>query len=150
MPESDRAEIGRRRNELSCPETIGEISHIPRGNRDRAATFGGFLDPLRGVIDSATSLIALVNASSPDAVTKFGCSEIGRSGSSTSAAVSALSSRVKATLIVSTFPSQGDCDAARGEPQSNPFTLKAPPEERCSAPRWLFRSRPGLDRKRRS
>ena len=29
-------------------------------------------------------------------------------GSSTSAAVSALSSRVKATLIVSTFPSQGD------------------------------------------
>ena len=37
-----------------------------------------------------------------DSVTKFGCGEIGRSGSSTSAPVSALSSRVKATLIVST------------------------------------------------
>jgi hypothetical protein len=54
MPESDRAEIRRRRNELSCPETIGEISHIPRGNRDRAPMFGGFLDPLRGLISSAT------------------------------------------------------------------------------------------------
>src|SRR6516165_3373776 len=53
------------------------------------------------------SLIALVSASSPDAVTKFGCGEIGRSGNSTSAAVSALSSRVKATLIVSTFPFSG-------------------------------------------
>jgi hypothetical protein len=41
-------------------------------------------------------------ASSPAAVTKFACGEMGRSGSSTSAAVSALSSRVKATLIVST------------------------------------------------
>src|SRR5262249_14570039 len=47
----------------------------------------------------------------PDAVTKFGCGEIGRSGSSTSAAVSALSSLVKATLTVSTFPSPGECDA---------------------------------------
>jgi hypothetical protein len=38
----------------SCPETIGEISHIPRGERDRATTFGRVLDPLRGVIGSAT------------------------------------------------------------------------------------------------
>jgi hypothetical protein len=54
MPKSDGSEIRRRPNELSCPETIGEISHIPKGNRDRATTFGGFLDPLRGIIDSAT------------------------------------------------------------------------------------------------
>jgi hypothetical protein len=54
MPESDDAEIRRRRNELSCPETIGEISHIPRGDRDSATTFGGILDPLRGVISSTT------------------------------------------------------------------------------------------------
>jgi hypothetical protein len=104
MPESDDADIRGRRNELGCPQTFGEVSHIPRGDRDSVTTFGGILDPLRGVIGCAT----FPSASSPDAVTKFGCGEIGRSGSSTSAAVSALSSRVKATLIVSTFPSQGD------------------------------------------
>jgi hypothetical protein len=66
MPESDRAEL-RRRNKLSCPETIDEISHIARGDRDSATTFAGVLDPLRGVIGSATlSLIATVSASSPD------------------------------------------------------------------------------------
>jgi hypothetical protein len=54
MPESDDAEIRRRRNELSCPETVGEVSHIPRGERDSATTFGGVLDPLRGVIGCAT------------------------------------------------------------------------------------------------
>ena len=54
-------------------------------------------------------LIALVSASSPDAVTRFGCGEIGRSGSSTSAAVSVLSSRVKATLIVSTCYKESRC-----------------------------------------
>jgi hypothetical protein len=54
MPESDGAEIRQRRNKLSCPETIGEISHIPRGDRDSATTFGDFLDPLRGVIGSPT------------------------------------------------------------------------------------------------
>lgn len=36
------------------------------------------------------SAIALANASSPDAITKFACGEMGQSGSSTSAAVSAL------------------------------------------------------------
>jgi len=45
MPESDRAELRRRRNKLSCPETIGEISHIARGDRDSATTFA---IPLRG------------------------------------------------------------------------------------------------------
>jgi hypothetical protein len=34
MPEGNRAEIRRRRNELSCPETFGEISDIPRGDHD--------------------------------------------------------------------------------------------------------------------
>ena len=54
MPESDRAELRRRRNKLSCPETIGEISHIARGDRESATTFSGVLDLLRGVIGSAT------------------------------------------------------------------------------------------------
>ena len=54
MPESDRAEVRRRRNNLSCPEAILEISHIPRGDRDGATTFGGVLDPLRGVTSSTT------------------------------------------------------------------------------------------------
>jgi hypothetical protein len=54
VPESNGTEIRRRRNELRCPEAIGEISHFPRGERDSAPTFGGVLDPLRGVIDSAT------------------------------------------------------------------------------------------------
>ena len=54
MPESDRAELRRRRNKLSCPETIGEISHIAGGDRERATTFAGVLDPLRGLIGSAT------------------------------------------------------------------------------------------------
>jgi hypothetical protein len=54
MTESDRAEIRRRRNELSCPETVGEISHIARGDRDGAATLAGVLDPLCGVIGIAT------------------------------------------------------------------------------------------------
>jgi hypothetical protein len=71
------------------------------------------------------SLIALVSASSPEAVTKFGRGEIGRSGSSTSAAVSALSSRVKATLIDSTFPSQGDRCRIAQQFQG------APSESRC-------------------
>ena len=39
---------------LSGPETLGEISHIARGDRDSATTFAGVLDPLRGVIGSAT------------------------------------------------------------------------------------------------
>ena len=103
MPESDRDEIRRSRNELSCPYAFGEISHIPSGDRDIATTLGGVLDPMRGVIAVRLSLIALVSASSPDAVTKFGCGEIGRSGSSTSASASALSSRVKATLICFDF-----------------------------------------------
>ena len=47
MPESDSAEIRRRRNELSCPETIDEISHVPEGDRDTTTTFSGVLDPLR-------------------------------------------------------------------------------------------------------
>ena len=54
MPEGDGAEIRRRRNQLSRPETIGEISHIPRGERDSAPTLADVLDPLRGVIGSAT------------------------------------------------------------------------------------------------
>ena len=53
MPESDDAGIRRRPNELSCPQTFGEISHIPRGDRDSATTFGGVLDPLRSVIGCA-------------------------------------------------------------------------------------------------
>src|SRR5208282_6787113 len=43
--------------------------------------------------------IAASSAFSPDRVTRFRCGEIGRSGSSTAAAVSALSSRVNATLM---------------------------------------------------
>jgi hypothetical protein len=54
MPESDRVELRRRWNELSCSETIGEISDVPRGDRDRATTVGGVFDPLRGVIGGAT------------------------------------------------------------------------------------------------
>ena len=80
MPKSDRAEIRRRRNELSCPEAIGEISHIPRGDRDSAATFGGVLDPLPALYAVRLSLTALVSASSPRAVTIFGCAETSRSG----------------------------------------------------------------------
>ena len=118
MPESDGAEIRRRPNELSCPEAIGEISHIPSGDRDSATTLGGVLDPMRGVIAVRLSLIALVSASRPDAVTKFGCGEIGRSGSSTSAAASALSSRVKATLICFDFPSQASSNGSRACPQN--------------------------------
>ena len=53
MPEGDRAEIRRRRNKLSRPDTVGEISHVARGDRDGATTFAG-VDPLRGVIGSAT------------------------------------------------------------------------------------------------
>jgi hypothetical protein len=44
MPEGNRAEIRRRRKELSCPETFGEISDIPRGDHDSATTFGGVQD----------------------------------------------------------------------------------------------------------
>src|SRR5271166_1616897 len=38
MSESDRAELRPRRNKLSRPETVGVISHFPRGDRDSAAT----------------------------------------------------------------------------------------------------------------
>jgi hypothetical protein len=65
----------------------------------------------------------LVSASSPDAVTKFGCDEMGRSSSSTSAAVSALSSRVKATLIVSTF-SKAIADLRLGAPFLEALTCR--------------------------
>ena len=116
MPESDNAEIRRRRNELGCPQTFGEISHIPRGDGDSATTFGGVLDPLRGVIGCATFAHRIGQRLQSHAVTKFGCGEIRRSGNSTSAAVSALSSRVKATLIVSTFPFSGRSLPGHGTP----------------------------------
>jgi hypothetical protein len=54
MPESDRAKIRRRRYELSGPEAISEISHIPRGDSDSATTFGGILNSLCDVIGNAT------------------------------------------------------------------------------------------------
>ena len=54
MPESDGGDVCPRRNELSCPQTICQISHVPRGDRDRATTFARILDLLRRVIGSAT------------------------------------------------------------------------------------------------
>jgi hypothetical protein len=103
MPKRDCAELHRRWNDLSCPQTIGEISRFARGDRESATTFSGVLDLLRRVVNGVRFRQRVGQRLSPDSVTKFGCCEIGRSGSSTSAAVSALSSRVKATLIVSTF-----------------------------------------------
>jgi hypothetical protein len=50
MPKRDCAELHRRRNDLSCPQTIGEISRFARGNRESATTFSGF-DLLRGVVN---------------------------------------------------------------------------------------------------
>ena len=125
MPKRDCAELHRRRNDLSCPQTSGEISRFARGDRESATTFAGVLDPLRGVVNGVgTPANALANASSPDnSATKFGCGEIGRSGSSTSAAVSALSSRVKATLIVSTF-SKAIADLRLGAPFLEALTCR--------------------------
>src|SRR5271157_3072640 len=54
MPESDRVDLLRRRNDLSRPETIRKISHIARGDRDCVTTFAGVFDLLRGVIRRAT------------------------------------------------------------------------------------------------
>ena len=123
MPKRDCAELHRRRKDLSCPQTSREISRFARGDRESATTFSGVLDLLRGVVNGAQFANALANASSPDSVTKFGCGEIGRSGSSTSAAVSALSSRVKATLIVSTF-SKAIADLRLGAPFLEALTCR--------------------------
>jgi hypothetical protein len=123
MPKRDCAELHRRRNDLSCPQTIGEISRFARGDRESATTFSGVLDLLRGVVNGVRFCQRVANASSPDSVTKFGWGEIGRSGSSTSAAVSALSSRVKATLIVSTF-SKAIADLRLGAPFLEALTCR--------------------------
>ena len=54
MSKSDCAELGWWRNDLSCPQTIGEVSHFARSDRDSATTLAGVLDLLRGVISGAT------------------------------------------------------------------------------------------------
>jgi hypothetical protein len=60
---------------------------------------------MRGVVNSASLGRCCFQRFQSRAVTKLRCGEIGLSGSSTSAAASALSSRVKGTLIVR-FPSR--------------------------------------------
>ena len=66
--------------ELSSDEQRN-ISLRVRGDCASATTFSGVLDLLRGVVSGAEiSANALANTSSPDSVTKFGCSEIGRIG----------------------------------------------------------------------
>jgi hypothetical protein len=54
MSKSDRAELLSWRNNLSCPQTIGEISHFARGDRDSATTFSDILDLPRCVVGGAT------------------------------------------------------------------------------------------------
>jgi hypothetical protein len=107
MPESDGAEIRRRRNEPSCPEAIGEISHVPRGDRDSVTTLGGVRDPLSRVIGSASFPHCIgqrlqsrrghqIRMRRDWPIRQLDLR--GRFGAS---------SRVKATLIVSTFPFSG-------------------------------------------
>jgi hypothetical protein len=54
MSKSDCAELYRSRNDLSGRQTIGVVSHFPRGDRDSSTTFAGVLDLLRRGISGAT------------------------------------------------------------------------------------------------
>ena len=104
MSKSDRAELRRRRNKLCCPQTLGEISHIARGDRDSATTFAGVLDPLRSVIGSATFRHRIGQRLQSRRGHQIRMRRDRPIRQLDRAAVSALSSRVKATLIVSDFP----------------------------------------------
>jgi hypothetical protein len=53
MPKGHCAELRRLRNDLSSPQTIGEISHFARGDRDSATTFAGVPNLLRGIVSGA-------------------------------------------------------------------------------------------------
>ena len=53
MSKSDSAELLSWRNNLSCPQTIGEISHFARSDRDSVTTFAGVLNQLRDVVSGA-------------------------------------------------------------------------------------------------
>ena len=103
VSESDSAELRRRRNnQRPSSGDRRNIAFRERRARRRGDARRRPQSAARRCKRSLRRPSPCVKASTPEAVTKFGCGETGRSGSSTSAAVSALSSRVKATLIVST------------------------------------------------
>jgi hypothetical protein len=91
-------EIGRGRcgPNLGAAQPFGEIARFAKRQFDSALWSSS-----RCAAAKATRLsaIAFSSARKPVSVTRLGCGEIGRSGSETSCAVWALSSRVNATLM---------------------------------------------------